>query len=226
MTATALTWHSSAPGSLARLGATAGSAGIAIGRQHSGDLAPIRLFRPEPTRVAIVGNTWLPRLVVFRCLGAGARVEITTAAPVRWADMGEVAGAADRFVVGGAIGRASDVAAGNLQPVLLVNDVGLGVGTDGVEFGPWQTLLTVVPALTPTTAPLLAEANVVVLQRLGREEAEVCASTLHLSPDVETRLQRLHDDMVVVVISGLARFLWFATTATEEQLLGPPRRAD
>jgi hypothetical protein len=226
MTATAMTWHSSPPRSLGRLTATAGSVGVAIGRQHTGELAPIRVFRPEPTRVAAVGSAWLPRLIAFRCLGAGARVEITTAAPVRWADVAGIAGTPDRVLVGGAIGRPTAVASSSLQPLLLINDVGLGGGgTESVPIGGWQTLLTAVPSLTPAAAPVVAEANVVVLQRLSAEEAEVCVSTLHLSADVETKLRQLHDDMLVVVVSGVPHFLWFATTPTEEQLLGPPHRS-
>jgi hypothetical protein len=110
--------------------------------------------------------------------------------------------------------------------VLRLNDVGLGGSTESVPLGPWETLLTAVGTLTPTTAGVLTESNVVILQRLSRDEAEVCAATLHLAPEVETKLSQMHDDMLVVVVSGVPQFLWFATTPIEEQLLGQPRRGD
>jgi hypothetical protein len=229
MATTALTWHATAPRGLRRLTAMAGPAGVVLGRQHSGALAPVRLFRPEPTRVGVVGGSWLTALIVFRCLGAGARVEITTAMPSRWADVGQLAGVPERFAVGASdIGRSlnGEVLSGSMLPVLRLNDVGLGGGTESVPLGPWETLLTAVGTLTPTTAGALTESNVVILQRLSRDEAEVCAATLHLSPEVETRLHQMHDDMLVVVVSGVPQFLWFATTPIEEQLLGQPRRGD
>ena len=222
MTATALTWHATAPNGLRSLAAMAGPSGVVMGRQHAGALAPVRLFRPDPTRIGVVGGSWLTALIVFRCLGIGARVEITTAMPSRWADMGQLAGAPDRVV----IGMIGGTLPGSMLPVLRVNDVGLGGGPDPLPLGPWESLLTAVGTLTPTSAGLLTESNVLIMQRLSRDEAEVCAATLHLSPDVETNLSQMHDDMLVVLVAGVPQFLWFATTPIEEQLLGQPRRGD
>jgi hypothetical protein len=227
MTTTGLAWHAVAADGLGRLAATAGPAGVVLGRQHSGELAPVRLFRPEPTRVGLIGGSWLEWLVVFRCLGAGARVEITTATPSRWSGVGGLAGVPDRVTIrsaneaGGGPGPATSA-----QPVLRVNDVGLSAATEPVELGPWEALLTVVPTLTATAAPLLVEAHVLLLQRLSVDEAAVCASTLHLPPASETNLRQRHDDLLVVVIAGAVRYLWYAMTSIEEELLGRPRRGD
>ena len=46
------------------------------------------------------------------------------------------------------------------------------------------------------------------------------------SVDDETKLAQLHDDLLVVAIGGAARFLWYAVTPIEEQLLGPPGRRE
>lgn len=221
MTANTLVWHSSAPDGLRGFTATAGSAGIVMGRRHSGEAFPVRLLRPEPTRVALVGGAWLAWLVAFRCLGAGARVEVTTATRSRWSALGGLAGAGDRLVIGGPNEdiRVSD---GQSRPVVRIDDVGLGAPDHAGA--PWETRLSVVPAVTETTAQLLAGANVVLLQRLSDDEAMICASSLHLPSTVETKLSQRHDDLLVVVVAGMARFVWYALTPTEEQLLGPPVR--
>ena len=74
MTATALTWHATARRGLRRLTALAGPAGVVLGREHSGALAPIRLLRPDPTRVGSSVVRGLTALIVFRCLGVGRPV--------------------------------------------------------------------------------------------------------------------------------------------------------
>jgi hypothetical protein len=228
MSANALVWHATAPESLRFLSATAGPAGVVLGRDHAGELAPLRLLRAEPTRVALVGGAWLECLVAFRCLGVGARIEVTTATPARWSWLTGQAGAADRVAVGGAADdlRRHDRPAGGRQPVLRINDLGLAVPAEPTGLGPWETQLTVIPTLTATTAPLLPEANAVLMQRLSLDEAAVCGSTLHLPVDTETKLAQLHDDLLVVMVGGVARFLWYAVTPIEEQLLGPPGRRD
>ena len=72
MVSTAI-WHAGTTQSLSRLAAPAGPAGVVIGREHAGDLAPLRLFRPEPTRVVLLGGAWVGQLLVFRCIANGAR---------------------------------------------------------------------------------------------------------------------------------------------------------
>jgi hypothetical protein len=219
MTTTALIWHAAQPGGLRRLGTTVGPAGVVLGRQHSGELAPVRLFRPEPTRVTLVSGSWLAWLVVFRSLGVGAQVHVTTAAPARWSTVGGLAGLPDLVTVGATPPTETP---GSMRPRLWVNDVGLGAESAAV--GPWETMLDVVPGMTPTAPNLLAEADVVLLQRLTPDDADVCASTLRLAAGMETKLSQLHDDLVVVVVAGAVRFVNVATTPTEEELLGPPRR--
>jgi hypothetical protein len=219
MTTTALIWHAARPGGLRRLGITAGPAGVVLGRQHSGDLAPVRLFRPEPTRVTLVGGSWLAWLVVFRSLGVGAQVHVTTAAPARWSTVGSLAGLPDLVTVGPTPSAATP---GIMRPRLWVNDVGIGAA--GATVGPWETMLDVVPGMTPTTPAQLAEADVVLLQRLTPDDAGVCASTLRLAAGMETKLSQLHDDLVVVVVAGAVRFVNIAATSVEEELLGPPTR--
>lgn len=224
---TAATWRAAPKAALHRLSATAGPAGIILGRDHSGALAPVRLLRPEPTRVALVGGSWAARLLVFRCLAVGAVVEVTTVSLARWTALGESAGASGRLT---AI-RPGDPheplsSRGSEQPVVHINDVGLGNPMDRPAVGAWHTWVTVLPVLTSHSAPVVADANVVLMQRLGPEEADICVSALRLQPDTAAKLQQLHDDMVVVVVAGEPRYLFFAVTSVENEILGPARRGE
>jgi ESX secretion system protein EccE len=109
-----------------------------------------------------------------------------------------------------------------MRPRLWVNDVGLG--SEDNPPGPWETALSVLPGITPTAPALLAEADVVLMQRLNAEDAEVCATVLRLPEGMETRLRQLHDGMLMTVVGGAPKFISLATTPIEEEILGPPRR--
>jgi type VII secretion protein EccE len=220
---TAASWRAAPKEGLRRLFAAAGPAGVVIGRDHPGGIAPARLLRPQPTRVALVGGYWAARLVVLRSLAAGALVEVITADPNRWAGLADGAGVGSRLRVT----RTGELAPplvplGSARPVVQVNDGGRSM--ERPDLGGWHTSMTIVTTLTSNTATALADANVVLLQRLTPQEADACVTALRLPPDASTKLQHIHDDMVVAVVAGDMHFLWFATTSVESGLLGPARR--
>jgi type VII secretion protein EccE len=220
---TAASWRAAPKEGLRRLFAAAGPAGVVIGRDHPGAIAPARLLRSQPTRVALVGGYWAARLVVLRSLAVGAMVEVITADPTRWAGLADGAGAGSRF----RITRTGELAPplvplGSARPVVQVNDAGRSM--ERPDLGGWHTSMTVVTTLTSNTAAAVADANIVLLQRLTPQEADACVAALRLPPDASTRLQQIHDDMVVAVVAGDMHFLWFATTSVENDLLGPARR--
>jgi hypothetical protein len=223
----AATWQATDLTGLRQVTATVGPVGVILGREHSGALVPVRLLRPEATRMVLVGGGWATRLLVFRCLAVGSVVVVTTMAPARWLSLAEQAGAAGRLQVQSPDTYAeAQVMPASVQPVLHVNDIGLTTAAARPALGPWQTSLLALPVLTSQAASMLTEANVVVLQRLGSDEAEICANTLRLPPAAVTRLQQLHDEMLVLVIGGELRYLWFATTSIEDEILGPPQRTE
>jgi hypothetical protein len=217
-------WHASTTPSLSRIAVAAGPAGVVLGREHSGALAPVRLFRPEPTRAVVIGGSWVANLVVFRCLGHGARVTVTTASPAFWNAFKQRAGAGDDLVVqpsGGVDLTATGPSGPTGEPHLHVVDVGPTVPARAPA-ARWECQLTVVPNLTTAGLSPAAEADVVVATRLGSNDAELLASAARLGPADVTRLTQLHGDMFGLLASGSLRYLWFATTSIEEDLLGPP----
>lgn len=217
-------WHASTTPSLSRIAAAAGPAGVVIGREHGGDLAPVRLFRPEPTRAVVIGGSWVAHLLVFRCLAHGARITVTTTSPAFWNAFKQRAGAGDDLVVqpsGGVDLTAPDTYEPTGEPRLHVTDTGPTVPARG-SGSPWECQLTVVPTLTTAGLTSVAEADVVIVARLEEKEAELLASAARLGPAEVTRLTQLHGDMFGLLASGVLRYLWFATTSIEEDLLGPP----
>jgi hypothetical protein len=106
--------------------------------------------------------------------------------------------------------------------VVQVNDAGRSM--ERPDLGGWHTSMTIVTTLTSNTASALADANVVLLQRLTPQEADACVAALRLPPDASMRLQHIHDDMMVAVVAGDMHFLWFATSSVENDFLGPARR--
>jgi hypothetical protein len=215
-------WRAAERGALRRLVAAAGPAGLVVGRDHAGALASVRLLRAEPTRLAVVGGSWLAGLLAFRALGLGAVLEVTTANPAWWSGFAEAAGATAQVAVVRS-GEASPVPPNLTRPVVHLDDAGLGrpPGT-----APWHGWVSVLPTLTAHNAHQAKDADAVLVQRVTDDEAELCASTLRLAGDVAAKLRHLHDDMVVLLVGSQPRWLWFATTPVEQQLLGVARRAE
>ncbi len=226
MTGKAATWHTAPAASLGRLAASAGPAGLIVGRNRTGAFVPVRLLRAEPTRVALIGGLWAARLLVFRCLGLGALVNVMTGNPSRWFGFDQMAGTPGRVHLNtfgpGSLGANSP--AGSLQPIIHVYDIGPTTPAERPRLGPWQTHLTVLPRLQPNAAPIVTEANIVLLQRLTAQEATLCESILHQPEQTTTLLQRMHDDMVAIIAPGAEGYVWFAPTAVEYELFGPPFR--
>ncbi|HZN70519.1 MAG TPA: hypothetical protein VFC00_02380 [Micromonosporaceae bacterium] len=240
----AVTWHATPGRALGRLVATAGPAGLILGRDHSGAFVPVRLLRPEPTHVVLIGGSWAARLITFRCLGLGARVNVVSGGWSHWTGFGERAGAPGQLVLtsvgpGFDAGRPAerrfassppvnepppDEPAGSTRPVLHVYDVGPGGPVERPQLAPWHTQLTVLPQLTVHGGPVVAEADVVLLQRLDAEEASLCEQLLRLPPDTADRLQQMHDDMLAVLAPGADNYVWFAPTPVEYEILGGPHR--
>ncbi|MFE7869856.1 hypothetical protein ACFUYE_05845 [Micromonospora humida] len=229
--------HAVSPAALARLSPSPLPAGLVLGADRRRAAVTIRLFRPEPTRVALVGGVWAGQLVAFRALALGARVVVLTTEPTTWAGFGPAAlgRAADRVEV-----RADDrpvPATGTAgQPTLIVRDLPSGAGRPGAAashgpaafgaapLGAWQAELTVVRRLDPGSVSVLRDSDLCVLQRLWADESAAVQQALRLPPDSGRFLQVMADDMLTLVGGGTDRHLWISQTPVEQHLLGAPRR--
>jgi hypothetical protein len=216
--------HLGAPETVAAVALPVMSAGLVLGRDQQRSLVVIRLFRPQPTSVALVGGGWAARLVTARALALGCRVVVSTADPAQWQGFGEqMTGRPDRVDVIGAEGPVPAPGTAT-QPVLQVIDAGPAGPQTRPELGAWQSRLTVLPELTDAGAPAVADADLAIVQRLTEPEARAAIRAMRLAPEAASHLQMLHDDMFAIVGGGADRYLWVSQTPTEQAYLGPPRR--
>jgi hypothetical protein len=200
-----------------------GTAGLMIGANRHGLPVTVRLFRPEATRIVLVGGVRAAQLIALRAMALGTRVVVQTARPRAWEPFVRGVG-----VPGGAIamvppGRPAGGAVGSpLHPLLLVLDAG-PVAVDPTPGPGWQATLVVREELTTADADTLARSDLAVLQPLDPTEAAVAGDALGLGGSAQW-LTRIREDMVAVVNRRALRWALITPTPVEAQLIGPPTR--
>ncbi|GAB3661058.1 hypothetical protein [Glycomyces tarimensis] len=200
-------------------------AGLVIGRDAEQLPVVAPFFRPEETRINLIGGVYLARLLVFRALALGTRVAVCTNRPQEWNGLGESAtNRNDRLAVLHG-DQPVTVEASQHSPALYVYDVGERGSQVKPVLGPWRTQLTVLPRLTNYADNLTGEAHMTVLQRLTAEEAQIARSSIRVNQEVLQWLQMLHDDMIAMLRKGQKeKYLWCAPTSIEAQMFGAPMR--
>ncbi|MEV6810895.1 type VII secretion protein EccE [Micromonospora sp. NPDC051296] len=200
-----------------------GSAGLLVGANRHGDAVTVRLFRPESTRVMLVGGVRAAQLVTMRAMALGARVVVQTARPRAWEPFVRGVGMPGRPIPLVPPGRPVDgEPATPLAPVLVVLDAP-APPTGPRPGAAWQATLLIRDELTPADADALGRADLAVLQPLNRAEAAVAGAALGLG-DAAEWLTRIRPDMVAVVNRRALRWARLACTPIEAQLIGRPTR--
>ncbi|MEV4637908.1 type VII secretion protein EccE [Actinoplanes sp. NPDC049548] len=200
-----------------------GNAGLMIGTNRRGDPVVARLFRPEQTRALLVGGVRCAQLMSLRAMALGARVVVQTARPQAW----------EPFVRGAAVpgesiavippGRAVDIPPGSaLHPLLVVVDIG-PVGADNRPGAGWQATLVVRDDFSPADADVASRADLLLVQPLRADEAQLVGATLGLGETAKW-LTQIRPDMVGVINRRAVRWAALSQTPIEAQLIGPPVR--
>jgi type VII secretion protein EccE len=195
-----------------------GAAGLMLGVNRRGHAVTIRLFRPESTRLMLVGGVPAAQLIVVRAVALGARVIVQTARAPAWEPFVRGVGwpggpvrltPPDRPVAG--------EPGTPLTPVLVVLDAPAPAGPrPGTA---WHTTLLVRDALTAADADALGRADLAVFQPLSPAEATVVGNALRLG-DAAELLTRIRHDMVAVVNRRALRWALLGCTSIEAQLIG------
>jgi type VII secretion protein EccE len=196
-----------------------GSSGLMLGVNRHGQPVVARLFRPEQTRAMLVGGYRCAQVLALRAMGLGARVVVQTARPQVW----------DAYVRGVAVpgdsiavvppGRVVEIAPGSvLHPLLVIVDVG-PVGADTRPGAGWQATLVVRDDFGPADVDVASRADLLLLQPLRPEEANLVGVALGLG-DTAQWLTRIRADMLGLVNRRAVRWAALAQTPIEEQLIG------
>jgi hypothetical protein len=217
-------YHLASEGALAALVAPDLPTGIILGQDRDQQMVSVRLFRREPTRITLIGGTWLTRLLLMRVLALGARIAIVASQPETWHGFGQWATGRDDRVVVTPIEAPPVLSGSSQEPILVVYDGDQLSAAALPALGPWQTQLTILSQLNAYSQPLVQESTVVLMQRLAPAEARIVASALILDDRSEYLIQALRDDMVAMIGGDIDRYVWIAPTSLEQQYLGAPKR--
>lgn len=209
---------------LAEIRPAAARTGLVLGIDQQRQPVTVRLFRPEPTRVVLVGGLWATHLLVLRALSVGARVAVFTARPDVWRGFSHWATGDERQVAVLPPTQYLTVPAGRRAPALLVYDEGPTGASQPLPPTGWQTRLTVLPELTSYGFSAVQEADLVAVQRLTRAETDAAGSVIGLPAETTGLLPTLRDDMLALLGADGSQYVWLCPTTVEQQRLGPARR--
>ncbi|SNY70958.1 type VII secretion protein EccE [Paractinoplanes atraurantiacus] len=200
-----------------------GTSGLMLGRNRHGNPVVARLFRPEQTRVLLIGGVRCAQLVVLRAMALGARVMVQTARPRAWEPFVRGAAVPGESIAVVPPGRPVEIAPGSaLQPLLVVVDIG-PVGSDTRPGAGWQATLVVRDEFSAADVDVASRADLLVLQPLRPDEATLIGGALGLG-EVAQWMTKIRPDMVGVVNRRAVRWAALAHTPIETQLVGPPGR--
>jgi len=204
---------------LFQLAGPPGRGGLVIGLDQDRQPIPIRLFDGETNRVAVVGDPYVVRILVFRAVAMGARIRIVTARPDSWQSVSTALGSHRRLVSLVSPGTPPAAAGSLAHPVLTVLDAGSQRADSRRPAASGGTVLTVLPAVTDSAMMVLRTADLTLLQRCDHPQARRACAVLGLDPEVAPKLVYAPDDGMALVAAGEAVFLRLSPTQVERGLL-------
>ncbi|WP_328395785.1 hypothetical protein OHS70_09850 [Streptomyces sp. NBC_00390] len=218
--------HTMAADHLGALSLPVGDDGVVIGDDGEGRPQMIGFHRSTPYEVVLIGGLWTAQVLALRAAGTGARVAVETGRAQDWSLLAQAAGAGLECITLHDVGRVPPMGASVGSPVVVVRDCGMRPPRGRVVSSPWQSVMTLLPYLSPVAPRLLRTATLVGVQRVSPQEAEQIGRILGLSRMETDALPTLADG-VTLWCAGRERH-WVMTTATDAEsgLLGVARRMD
>lgn len=199
-----------------------GGSGLMIGVNRHQEPVAFRIFRPEATRVVVIGGVPLAQIVAIRSMALGAHVLVQTTRPAAWETFTRGLGPGAPLTVM-APGPVTVPPGHPLHPLLTIVDAG-PVAADRSPGTPWHSTLVLRDDLSPVDVDVLSRADLALLQPLLAAEAAVAVSVLGLSRDQEAWLARAQPGMVGVVHKRSVRWAALSQTQYEQQLIGSSNR--
>ncbi|MEU2840752.1 hypothetical protein ABZ776_27260 [Streptomyces sp. NPDC007076] len=218
--------HTLAAEHLGALSLPVGDDGVILGTDAEGRTQMIGFHRPAPYDVLLIGGLWTAQVLALRAAATGARVAVETGRTRAWTTLAQAAGAGLECVSLHDVGRVPPTGAAVSSPVVVVRDCGMRPPRGRVVSSPWQSVLTLLPYLSPVAPRLMRASTLVGVQRVSPAEAEQVGGILGLARTESEALPTLADG-VTLWVAGRERH-WVMTGATEVEtgLLGAARRMD
>ncbi|MFJ6014406.1 hypothetical protein [Streptomyces sp. NPDC092952] len=211
---------------LGALSLPVGDDGVIIGTDAEGHSQMIGFHRPAPYDVLLVGGLWTAQVLALRAAATGARVAVETGRSRAWTALAQAAGAGLECVSLHDVGRVPPTGATVGSPVVVVRDCGMRPPRGRVVSSPWQSVLTLLPYLSPVAPRLMRASALVGVQRVSPEEADRIGGILGLSRIESEALPTLSDGVTLWVAGGERHWVRTDATEVETQLLGDARRMD
>ncbi|MEU3466303.1 hypothetical protein ABZ716_00095 [Streptomyces sp. NPDC006687] len=218
--------HVVAAADLDALALPVGDDGVVIGLDAAGRPAVLGVNRPAPYEVTLIGGLWTAQVLALRTAATGARVAVETGRAPVWSGLARAAGGGQQCVTLHEVGRVPPQGASAGSPVLVVRDCGMRPPRGRVVAGPWQSVLTLLPYVSPAAPRLLRNSALVGVQRVSPDEAEQVGSLMRLPATVVEALPTLGDGVTLWCTRGDRKFVLTQGTETETGLLGAARRID
>lgn len=203
-----------------------GDDGVVVGVDSEGQPAVLGVNRPTPYGIVLIGGLWTAQVLALRAAATGARVAVETGRAQHWMQMVHAMGGGQNGLAVYDVGRVPPQGASAGTPVLMVRDCGMRPPRGRVVPAPWQSVLTLLPYLSPVAPRLMRQARLVGVQRVSPDEAAEVGRTLALPrADVEA-LPTLPDGVTLWCGDRDRQYVVTRPTDAETGLLGMPRRMD
>ncbi|MFF4566962.1 hypothetical protein [Streptomyces sp. NPDC001435] len=203
-----------------------GDDGVVAGVDTEGQPAVLGLNRPTPYDVVLIGGLWTAQVLALRAAATGARVAVETGRPQAWTQMVHAMGGGQNGLAVYDVGRVPPQGASAGTPVLVVRDCGMRPPRGRVASGPWQSVVTLLPYLSPVAPRLLKQARLAGIQRVSPDEAAELGRTMGLSRTEVESLPALPDGVTLWCTDRDRQYVMTQPTEAEIGLLGTPRRMD
>ncbi|WP_447040318.1 hypothetical protein [Streptomyces sp. DSM 118878] len=203
-----------------------GDDGVVIGVDAQGSPATLGVNRPTPYDILFIGGLWTAQVIALRAAATGARVAVETGRAGAWGALVQALGVGQSGMAVHDVGRVPPQGASAGSPVLVVRDCGMRPPRGRVVSAPWQSVLTVLPYLSPVAPRLVRQARLVGVQRVSPDEAVQIGRLLGLPVADVGSLPTLADGVTLWCADRDRQYVMTQATDAETGLLGTARRMD
>ncbi|MDI9888740.1 hypothetical protein QMZ92_31425 [Streptomyces sp. HNM0645] len=203
-----------------------GDDGMVIGVDADGRPAVLGINRPTPYDITLIGGLWTAQVLALRAAATGARIAVETGRAPAWTGLAQAAGSGQPCITLHDVGRVPPQGPSAGSPVVVVRDCGMRPPRGRVASAPWQSVVTLLPYLSPVAPRLLEKSGLIGIQRVSPDEAAQLARIMNLPRAEAEALSTLADGVTLWCTGGDRQFVMTTATDAETGLLGSARRMD